>query len=198
MVDSASVASFFGTDSAVVVFALLTESGASIHYYSYADASRGLVALKRPAGRSLWRCESPLVSPDGRWVVYNCFSPDFKQSEIYLQRLAPDSRALLLRDNAADPHWWRNPTSGEYLVVYCTEWGAIRDVFEEIDDIAADDVGKTYALRVNLASVDEQLPAVLNFTSDPAVLLNLPFRGGLSPSGRYLGTGYQYGYIYRF
>jgi len=190
MIDKQSVRDFFGTDSVKISFSINGGGTClSIYCVDYADSAPAPVLLPRPSGRDGLDCESAHFSPDGKWVVYNCRNGNLS-SEAYLQRCSPGSQPVLLHQgNAAEPHWWQDRSSGETFVLYCTTVGLLTFQFENAKQDGS--LGETLMRQVDLgASTQWQL-----FRGQEFRLAGLPFQGGLSPDGRYLVTGYQYGYI---
>lgn len=198
MVDKASVKTYFGTDTVRVLFSLKT-NGLTIHYIDYSVDSPTLTALPKPEGRESWSCESALFSPDGKWVVYNCINWQTDQNEAYVQRLAPDSKPVLVDAHGGDPHWWKSPNGSLFVTYYgpSVASGLMRETFavgKNDDGI----LGSTYKQKIILPDTDagESLAAHTLFESAPRELLGLPFKGGLSRDGRFLCTGYIYAYMY--
>jgi len=191
MVRKETIGMYFSTDSVKIVFAKdVGSSGLTIHYIDYSQPQPGLIVLPRPKNREGMACESPLISPDGRWIVFNCKNGSLA-NEAYLQRLDGTSQPLLLHQGtAAEPHWWRNPGNSDLYILYCTAIGPLdRDLIQVPSNGS---YGSTLIRRVNLSS---GLAWQVLYDNE-SELCGLPFQGGLTPDGRYLVTGYQYGYIF--
>ncbi len=196
--DSASAATFFGTNQVKVVYA--ADGMSRIRYIDYTTGTPTTGTLIKPAGKESWVVESPLISPDGSWVVYNCAERiNGSTYSAYAQRLAEGAKPILIAENGSSPHWWVHPEFGDLYVIY-TEVNGDFLVTEKYTVGLEEDgnVGATYKLQVKASSSD--LPGHAQFTKvgSPIKLINLPFKGGLSPDGRYLATGYQFTYMASF
>lgn len=186
--DSTSIHTFFGTASVKVVY----NKEYSLYLKDYSSGG-DFVALRKPVGRETWRCESPLISPDGNWIVYNLYE-SVRYYEIYLQRLSADGVPFLIKEDAADPHWWVHPSDRTLTYI----------IYEEVPGvtfISGDYTNTIYQKTGELGSTSRQLlrlfPNEMTQTASvikiglPELLLNLPTKGGLSPDGKYLCTGYK-------
>ena len=191
--DRHSVRSFFGTDSVKVVYTL-KKNGHTLFYIDYSSNRPEPVQLKKPNNRNDWNTESPLISPDGNWIAFNCTNQGVYES--YIQRLDASSVPILIAEGAVDPHWWIHPEFGSPYIVYCR---IKEDYFIKEDytdpSIADGSVGSTYKQEILTASGN--LPAHASYSprGEPSLLVNLPFKGGLSDNGRYVCTGYGGGFI---
>jgi hypothetical protein len=194
--DKKTIADFFGTDSVKVVWAKGTPL--SLYYIDYGSDAM-LTQLVKPKDRENWITESPLISPDGEWIVYNCFSNGIYES--YAQQLKNSSTPILVAANAIEPHWWEHP---EFLTTYIiyAQTPAANGLFTKGDftDPANETsvaLGATCKQEVSIATGN--LPAHASFAliGSPLLIVNLPFKGGMSRDGRYLCTGYEGGYLMR-
>lgn len=191
MVDKETIRAFFGTDSVHYVFSKdLRGIGLTIYYIDYSQSSPQLVQIPRPQGKDGFDCESPLISPDGNWIVYNCKNGSLS-CEAYLQQLNGSSQPLLLHNGmAAEPHWWQNAGTGDLFVLYSTQVGPIESLLDQ--SAANGSLGSTLIRRVHGG------PGWLMLYEQESALAPLPFQGGLTRDGCFLVTGYIYGYIFRF
>jgi hypothetical protein len=114
--------------------------------------------------------------------------------------MKPDADPILIAEEASDPHWWVDPHTGDYHIIYTITKG---DYFTPQEFIASgiesgQSGGRTYKQRLRGAwldgpahmggmAVDSEIP--------PYPLVNMPFKGGLSRDGRFLCTAYKYAYI---
>ena len=192
--DSVSVNSFFGTDSVIISWAFEKNGILALNYIDYAAAEVNPVSLPKPDGRGDWDCESPLISPDGQWILFNCLRQGSYES--YLQRLDQRTSPILLAANAVDPHWWIHPEFMTVNVVYATLKG---DYFvkEEYTDPSLSNgaIGTTCKQEIRIASGNLPNHASYSAVGRPSLIVNLPFKGGMSADGRFIGTGYGYGFI---
>jgi hypothetical protein len=191
-----SVNDFFGTSKLKIIYSITENGYLSLYYIDYTSDSVAPVKLSQVSdqnGKSL-NYESALISPDGNWIVFNAFETSTHYSS-YIQKLAPNSRPILIKEGASDPHWWTNPNTNQLNIIFSETNGDNR-VFADLSDPTyskTGDAGKTYLQKVSLTP---QLPSALAVEfGDATVLVNLPLKGGLSPDGHFLCTGYNYAYI---
>jgi hypothetical protein len=195
---------FFGTTRFKFVYALPAKNG-TLYYLDYSDDNDPLpVPLAKPAGKESWYCSSPLISPDGNWITYHCFvnSSQGGYYSSYIQRLQPGSKAVLVADAASDPHWWVDPFTREYYIVYTVTNG---EYFCEYDfsDPAVEANGvagatKKKHLKGSWMDGPEHMGGLVPDEDNvPYTLVRLPFKGGLSRDGYYLSTAYSYAYLMR-
>lgn len=194
LVDSNSVERFFGTRSVKLVYTMPSLTG-SLFYVDfsagkYPDAQR----LDKPEGKESWYCASPLISPDGRWVTYHCFiNPSAGALYIsYIQKLEPGSKPVLVAYEASDPHWWIDPATREPHIVYTVTYGSYFSEYDLTDTRVLEDNLAGCTLRQKISGISED---EIDVSDAPDTLIRLPFKGGLSSDGNYLGTTYKYGYI---
>ncbi len=193
---------FFGGENVKIAFSRKVQSR-TIFYLDYSrNNSPSPVPLQKPEGYSNWDCNSPLISPDGDWVTYHCYgsSTQGRGYNTFIQRLAPDTEAHLIAEEASDPHWWADPISGDYFIIYASTPGAYFTQYDFSDSDVEKQVlaGTTYKQRLKSSRNDDssligELKA--DSSSAPFALIHLPFKGGLSNDGRYLGTAYKFAYI---
>jgi hypothetical protein len=191
--DAAAIHAFFGTDSVKIVYAV-KQNGLTLRFIDFCTPDPKPVQLQKPEGRSTWDVESPLISPDGRWVVFNCIGQGVYES--YIQRLDEHAMPILLANNAADPHWWIHPEFKTTHIVYAMINGGYFTIEDYSDPSLSNGlIGSTYKQEIRIAS--SKLPAHASFApvGEPENIASLPFKGGLSHDGKYLCTGYGYGFI---
>ncbi len=198
LADSASVAQFFETNQVKFAFSQFKDGKHSIYFVDYTQPSPKVQMLRRPASiQDNERLESPMISPDGKYVVYQSLRGN-DPSGSFVQQLSPDAPAIPVGPEATEPHWWRDPyTSGNpQYIVYSTE----RLVSEKLTlDKNDGSLGSTYIVRFNpISSSPYGYAPGWTFLSGKQELIGLPFQGGLSRSGIYLCTGYLKAYTYVF
>ena len=195
--DSAAIASFFKTRRVKLVVAKKTGRYTSLYLRDFSDVHGTWIALRRPSDREGWTCESPQISPDGNWIVFNAYkTPD--HYETYIQRLKADARPLLFKTETSDPHWWVHPADTSLMFVVYQEVPGDNLVYGDYTDekyLATAELGTTsrQMLRLFPDAATESAGAIR--VGQPEVLVNLPMKGGLSPDGRYLCTGYSRAFI---
>jgi|GEM_PF-568486 len=200
--DSNAIKTFFGTDSVRIVWTTPSDGG-TVRYTDYAAEGGPIVRqLAKPVGREGWYCASPLVSPDGKWVAYHAYSASAMGPlySCYIQRLSDGSAAKLIADGASDPHWWNDPTSGAYYIVYAVTPGAYFNEHDFLDADVMRDENPGYTMKQRLRGSPDDVPAHIgtldiDVAALPDTLISLPFKGGMSRDGRYLATAYCFAYI---
>jgi hypothetical protein len=199
------VRQFFGTTQFKFIYSIL-ENGGTLYYVDYSvSGNPAPIPLQKPEGLESWYCHSPLISPDGGWVAYHCFSNSAQGAyyRSYIQRLAPDAQPILIDDKASDPHWWVNRSnSDQYYIVYTVTNGPYFSEYDYSDQSIekSGDAGATMIQKLKGSWGD--VPSFLGGLSPdeaekPNTLINLPFKGGLSRDGHFLCTAYKYAYLLR-
>ena len=194
-VDRESVRKFFGTDTVKLIYARKESGVMNLYYIDYSNDS-GLKKLKRPTGRDGWNLESPLISPDGKWILFNAYQ-NIMYYESYIQELTPGSTPVLLGGGISNPHWWVHPDDKSLLYIIYTAIPGDNLVSGDLSDpnlLISAEAGITCSQQVKLFSGRSSFAAIKKIGS-PEVLVNLPMKGGLSPDGRYICTGYERAYI---
>ena len=194
-VDKASISAFFGTTNVKIAYSK-RENGATLYYIDYSKDNPGPVRLSKPREKESWKAESPLISPTGDCVVYNCFSTPTNYSA-YIQKLDPRSNAVLIDDNASDPHWWRHPFDSSKLFLIYAKIPDAHIVPQRLEEPSLQEdgsAGQTVKRPVAIYGGDLPLHASIEL-GDPEILLSLPFKGGLSKKGDFLATGLRYAYL---
>jgi hypothetical protein len=194
MVTKQSIQEFFGTTTVKAVYSL-RRNGLSLYYIDYSESVPHPVTLIKPTGKESKDCESPLISPDGNWVTYNC-AEDVFTYHAYMQRLQPGSTPILIADKASDPHWWVDPNQPTQMFIIYTQ---LTGSYVVQQDLAQKDIAAGATLKQRLIGSSKNVPAHMGLrvdqSSTPEVISSLPFRGGLSRDGSFLATGYLFGYI---
>ena len=200
--DPSAVGRFFATDSVKFIYTLPSGTG-TLRFVDYcAGGSPVPQQLAKPVGKENWYCESPLISPDGNWVAYHCFSNPTKGPlyASYIQHLDSKSEPVLIAEGASDPHWWTDPFTGDYHVIYTVTYG---DYFTGYD-LADAEVERRHVagctVKMRLKGTWHDVPAHIGTLQPdtavaPDTLVHLPFKGGLSRDGRFLATAYAYSYL---
>lgn len=195
IVDRESVRAFFGTDSVKLVFSLNEQRVLSLYYVDYSDGAE-MVKLNCPHNREGWNFESPMISPDGKWIVYNGYE-NVRYYETWIQELAPESRPILLGESICDPHWWVHPDDKTLTyIIYLSVVGSnfVREDLSDPEIAKTGEAGTTFIQQVKLFAGRSTLAGFRKIDS-PEVVINLPMKGGLSPDGEFICTGYDRAYI---
>lgn len=195
--DSASgdstVEGFFGTDEVRLTY--VTDDN-KIAFFDYADGGKKKT-LKKPSNRSSWEIDSPLISPDGKFVVYNMLENP-STWEAYVQELSTSSNAMKIErvdgmmSEPAQPHWY---SDGSDLFVVWAEFPAGSQMLNKndltVESVQEGSVGRTVMREVSLKTGDTKL----KWNGEVRELAPVPMTGGLSPDGKYLATGTNLAYI---
>jgi hypothetical protein len=184
-----AVWSYFGTTN--VKFSFSTGfPGLTISFVDYSMDTVKLVSLPRPASKSGANMESGMISPDGGFITYNCWTdPNVVSS--YVQRLEDGSSPILVSEPGNDPRWWR--FNGRDYLLYATPGKLLT-----LEPLETDTTfGSTMRQEVELAP---EGPRYIQFRTagEATTLLKYPFKGGLSPDGFYACTGYKWAYMFKF
>ncbi len=197
--DNNSLRSFFGTNKVTFTYALPQKNG-SIYYIDF-ETSSIPVALPKPAGKETWTCHSPMISPDGNWVAYHCYliAAQGMQYASYIQRLTPGSKPVLISEEASDPHWWVDRyNNNTYYIIYTFTPGPYFIESEALtinNDLTAGATIKKKLTGTWQRDIPSHVQSLSPDREVPDTLVKFPFKGGLSPDGRFLGTAYKYAYI---
>jgi hypothetical protein len=151
-----------------------------VFFIDFSEADPVPVQLKKPAGFESKNADSPLISPDGKWVAYSILQGNTPQG-VYVQRLSADADPVLVNAEGTEPHWWTDADGSLYLIY--------SDVFFVTVGQLGSTEGKTMRTKLTISGSDVTVGA----TEDIAPY---PMNGGLSKDGRYLATGYGDAAIY--
>jgi hypothetical protein len=196
---------FFGTTQFKFVY-VVQQDGGTLYYIDYSVSGDPAPApLQKPAGKESRYCGSPLISPDGNWVAYHCFSNSSQGGyySSYIQRLSPDSKPVFIADNASDPHWWADLyNNNDYYIIYSITKGAYFSEYDFSDRSIENSGAAGATVKLRLKGTWKDAPGHVGGLEPDAqltadTLIRLPFKGGLSRDGYFLCTAYKYGYIVR-
>jgi len=175
----AAMSSFIGTDS--VKIAYTDGSKRDVYFLDYTDSVPVAKKLKKPLGKESILGDSPLISPDGKFVVYYLtYGGSTSIEGAYMQKLDTAAKPVLVAATGTEPHWWKDPSTGDMYVIYSTQWQV-----STLDTSA----GKTYKVKVSLTDS-------CAVTGNPELVAPYPLIGGMSKNGRYMCTGYKYAAFY--
>ena len=193
-----TVEGFFGTDDVRLVY---VDDDNKIVFADFANGGlKKAKRLKKPAGKSNLMVDAPMISPDGKFVVYNVIE-NSRAWYAYIQELSSTSNPVKIErvqgatSDPAQPHWfeyngrlfivWTEFTSGEPML-------SRNDLREESAQDGS--VGRTMMREIKL---NAGAPADLAFewVGDARVIAKVPMIGGRSPDGKFLATGTNYGFL---
>lgn len=193
-IDKESVKSFFGTSNVKLVFSRKVGEILSLFYIDFNNSSTP-IPLPRPDDKKQYNLESALISPDGKWILFNAYASNTDYHS-YLQELRPGAKPILFQNRSMDPHWWRHPADNSKIYVVYTEIPGGYVVSQDLSDpdLLSGSTGVTYRQLVNLYPGYSGI-AALSRIGSPEVIVNLPLKGGWSPDGDYMCTGYERAYL---
>lgn len=196
LADTASVKKFFGTKHVKLVYNKMESGSFNLYFVDFAaPGGPEPVLLQKPADRSEWAVESPLFSPDGNWITYNAAqSIRGDVWECYAQQVSASAEPRMVAADGAAPHWFVDPSGdGTLYIVYAK----INGIYQVKSDLTpafeeSGQLGATYMQEVIVSSGN--VPSFLEFRTvgEPTKILGLPFKGGITPDGRVLATGYSW------
>lgn len=200
--DESTVEGFFGTKNVRLTYADGSDGDPqNIVFIDYAHGGKSkAVKLKKPADRSNWKVESPMISPDGNFVVYNVLTKSEDTWEAYIQELTKDAEAVKIpltkdmKSEPTQPHWFES--DGRLFVVWTEFMQASYYNKVHLDNAAAQDgsAGRTVMREVRLKA-GAKGKELVEWVDDNVELAPVPMIGGLSPDGKFLSTGYKYAYL---
>lgn len=193
-----TVSGFFGTDDVRLTY---VNKDDEIVFVDFADGGiKKAKTLARPSGKTGWSIDAPMISPDGKYVVYNMTENPFTW-EAYIQELSAKSVPIKIArgQNAlsepAQPHWFA--FNGRLFIVW-TEFPSGSQMLNKNDltqeSVQNGSVGRTVMREVRLTAGAPSDLAV-EWVGDVRQIAPVPMIGGRSPDGRFLATGTNYGYL---
>lgn len=139
-------------------------SGDSVRYQFY---------LKKPEGYENYKVDSPIPNVSGTLVVYWLDFPEASPVAC-VQALSPDSEAGIISEPGAHPHWYIDSYTHQAYAVYTDR------AFVASGNLAPSVGAATYRQLINYKTGQLFGP--------PEEILDMPFIGGMSEGGRYIGT----------
>lgn len=201
-----TLAGFFGTNNVRLVYVDKDNNILFVDFAdtkSEADVKKSLskpVKLKKPAGTGGWMMDSPMISPDGQFIVFNAFesTTDWKS---YIQELRDGSEPVLLEpskgssNQPVQPRWFKY---GERLFVLWAEFPS-GESFVNTKDLTAASVqdgsaGRTFMREISL-HVGAPADLAMEWMGEAREIAPIPMIGGRSPDGLFLATGTNDAYL---
>lgn len=191
-----SLSEFFGTDKVKLVY---VDTLGNLVYVDYAKGEKPvkLVAPEQAKGKLL---DGPMISPDGRFVAYDLLESSFSWSS-YVQELAADSRPLEVEktagmlSNPVFPHWWKFE---DRLFLVWTEFSSGNSYLNKNDLTHSGtwdaSIGRT-AMREISVTAGAPSDVAVEWIGDIRQIAPVPLIGGRSPSGHFVATGTNNGYM---
>ena len=194
-----TVEGFFGTDQVRLVYVNKKDE---IVFVNYANGgTKSAKTLKKPSGVDGWMMDSPMISPDGNFVVYNMINSSMTGWKSYIQELSENSKPIEIEKSSGmisepvQPRWF---AYAERLFVMWTEFpqGSQFVNKNDLTEVSVQDgsAGRTAMREVSLVA---GAPSDLAFawTGDVVEIAPIPMIGGRSPDGRFVATGTNLGFL---
>lgn len=194
-----TVEGFFGTNQVRLVYVNKKDE---IVFVDYANGgTKGAKTLKKPSGVDGWMMDSPMISPDGNYVVYNMINSSMTGWKSFIQELSGNSKPIEIEKSPGmisepvQPRWF---TYAERLFVMWTEFpqGSQFVNKNDLSEVSVQDgsAGRTAMREVSVAT---GAPADLAFAwaGDMIEIAPIPMIGGRSPDGRFVATGTNLGFL---
>lgn len=189
---------FFGTENVRLVF---VDPSNNIIFRDFANGGKE-VKLKLPQGHKGKMMDSPLISPDGNFIVYNAVDQaDGTIWNAYIQELSANSSPVEIKKEEgmmsapAQPHWFKY---GNRLFVVWAEFAPEKQMLNTDDFTKASaqnkSVGRTVMREISLA-VGAPADLAVEWIGSIRELAAVPMTGGRSPDGKFLATGTNNGYM---
>ncbi|MBO7512179.1 MAG: hypothetical protein J6T54_04305 [Fibrobacter sp.] len=197
--DDSKVEGFFGTKDVRLVYVNKKDQ---IVFVDYANGgAKKSFTLKKPSGVDGWMMDSPMISPDGKYVVYNVINAAMTGWRSFIQELSKDATPFEIEKKSdmisepVQPHWF---TFADRLFVVWTEFpqGSQYVNKNDLSDASVQNgsAGRTMMREIKLAA---NAPADLAFewVDNAKEIAPVPMIGGRSPDGYFLATGANNGYL---
>lgn len=172
------VGTFLGTRNAKLAYVNFHGDTKALHFIDFSQGSGAPTIQRIPAAVNP---TSPIVSPDGRWVVFASApgvygepnTPVSTRTSVYICKLEQGAQPVLVAaDSACEPRFVQNPGDNMLTVVYPTL---------APDEAWAKGVGKTMIAKIDTAG---GTPSV---ASREVLFEHAAYTAGLSYDNRYLG-----------
>lgn len=194
-----TVEGFFGTNQVRLVYVNKKDE---IVFVNYANGgTKSAKTLKKPSGVDGWMMDSPMISPDGNFVVYNMINSSMTGWKSYIQELSENSKPIEIEKSSGmisepvQPRWF---AYAERLFVMWTEFpqGSQFVNKNDLTEVSVQDgsAGRTAMREVSLVA---GAPSDLAFAwaGDMIEIAPIPMIGGRSPDGRFVATGTNLGFL---
>lgn len=197
--DASTIEGFFGTKDVRLVY-VNTKNEIVFVDLSSGSLEKSIAAaktLKKPADFSDGLMDSPLISPDGKFVVFNVISSSMTGWMSYVQELSENSTPVKIETTKGmmsapvQPHWYKN---GESMFVTWAEF-PMGAQFVNKNDLKNSSAQDGSAGRTAMREVSLKEGSAPKFVGDVITLAPVPMIGGLSPDGKFLATGTNNAYL---
>lgn len=197
--DASTVEGFFGTKEVRLVYVNEKNELVFVDLSSgdLKKAVAGAKKLKKPSGIDGWMVDSPLISPDGKFVTYNVINSSMTSWESYVQELSESASPVKIEVTKdmtgapVQPHWY---SDGEKNYVVWAEFPA-GSQFVNKNDLTNPSAQDGSAGRTAMREVSLKVESAPKFMGDVIELAPVPMIGGRSPDGKFLATGTNNAYV---
>ncbi|MBP5769076.1 MAG: hypothetical protein J6W51_08320 [Fibrobacter sp.] len=197
--DSLTVEGFFGSDKVILTYVDKNQNIVVARYGTLEKGKPQTFKLKKPSNRKNWKIDSPLISPNGWYVVYNMYE-NSTTWEAYLQYINEDSepfkieRTKDMMSEPAQPHWYKI----EYnLFVVWSEFPAGSQMLNKNDltktSVQNGSVGRT--VMRGMRSFPKTNDESVGWDGNGVEIAPVPMTGGITPDGKFLATGTNPAYL---
>ena len=194
-----TVEGFFGTKQVRLVY---VDKKDQIVFVDYANGgTEKAITLKKPSDVDGWMMDSPMISPDGNFVVYNMINMSMTGWKSFIQHLSDMSKPIEIEkmtdmiSEPVQPHWFG--FAGRLFVVW-TEFPQGASFVNKNDlsyvSVQNGSVGRTAMREIRLIA-DAPTDIAFEWIGDVEEIAPIPMIGGRSPDGRFLATGTNLGYL---
>ena len=156
--DPSTLKGFFGSDS--VKFTYVDENQ-NIQVVDYVNGTKGkpkTFKLKKPSNRKNWKIDSPLISSDGWFVVYNMYE-NSTTWEAYMQYLSENAEPIKIprtkdmMSEPAQPHWFSDDglkqwASKQMIWASFVVWSEFPATYFIIGPQLRDNLSRSHILRI--------------------------------------------------
>ena len=197
--DDSKIEGFFGTNEVRLVYVNKKDQ---IVFVDFANGGKEkAVTLKVPSGVDGWMMDSPMISPDGKYVVYNMINSSMTGWKSFIQELSKNATPVEIEkltgmmSEPVQPRWF---SFADRLFVVWTEFpqGSQFVNKNDLSEVSVQDgsAGRTAMREIRLSA---NAPADLAFEwlDNVKEIAPIPMIGGRSPDGFYLATGTNLGFL---
>lgn len=200
--DASTIEGFFGTNNVRLTYVDEKEGIKFVDFSgvkSEKDLKKALAnpkKMKMPADIGSGYIESPLLSPDGNFVVYNVVEKTKTGWNSYVQQVSENSSPVLMEKQSgmmsmpAQPHWFAY--EGRTFVLWA-EFPSGEMMTGQQDDLSEvsmhDGSGGRTAMREVSLMADAPADLAVEWIGDTREVAPVPMIGGRSSDGRFLATG---------
>ena len=187
-----TVEGFFGTTQVRLVY---VNKDDQIVFVDYAKGGISKT-LKKASAVKDWMLDSPLISPDGKFVTYNAINSAMTGWKSYIQELSDNSTPVEIEkvdkmiSEPVQPHWFSS--RGKLYVVW-TEFPQ-GSQFVNKSDLFSSSVSDGSAGRTAMREVSIEGSSI-SLKGSITELAPIPLIGGRSPDGRFVASGTNNGYL---